>query len=160
MQNKITQKVLVPDIVQEASAEILNIGFHEEECFGMPRRSGVPGAWPPVSHPCWQRGWVQLDRLPRWIEIRMHGESGIYTQTRRPGVYNLEPKNAGWDFKYQAKRFINRPNVKPVVQEAASTIVKMVSSQLLGQQVSAPLTTSKAKLQRMRLAFQPVTLLI
>ncbi len=130
MPMKVTTKVLPPDIVQEATAEVLGISFHEEECYGMPRRPDPPGSWPPPNHPCWQRGWVLLDRLPRCVELRMHGEYEDYTGTGRPGVYLMEPKNADWDFKYQAQKIINHPNAKPVVQKAAKTVVSMRSSQL------------------------------
>ena len=42
----------------------------------------------------------------------------------------MEPSNSDWDFKYQAKRIINHPNSKPVVQKTPRTTVAMKSSQL------------------------------
>ena len=130
MSVKITHKIMPPDIVQEATAEVVDIGFHEEEMFGMPQRSHQVGTWPAATHPCWDRGWVQLDRLPRWVALRMHGEREDYTGTGKPGYLIMEPVNGEWEFKYQATGIINHPNAKPVLQKAAKTTVAMTSSQL------------------------------
>ena len=131
MSVKVTQKLLPPDVVQEATGEVLEIGFHEEERFAMPRATQSPVQCPHASHACWKRGWAKLDMLPRWVEVRLHGSNVDFTGTRRPGVFVMEPTNADWDFRCQGTRVINHPNnPKPVVQKARKTVISMRSTQL------------------------------
>ena len=75
MSFQVTHKVMPPDIVQEATAEFVDVGFHEEGLFGMPHTAcAASRAWPAALHPGWKQGWVQLDRIPRWVGFRIHGE--------------------------------------------------------------------------------------
>lgn len=130
MQVKLTHKVAPPKLVQEATGEVLAVGFHESEAFGLPNQMQRPGALPHEGHPCWKKGWVKLDFLPRWIEIRFHDNSIDYTGTQRPGVYLLEPMNGDWELRYQAVKLINHPNERVVRRKGPRTNVALRSSQL------------------------------
>eukprot|EP00435_Cladocopium_sp_Y103_P054286 s821_g17.t1 len=127
---KVTHKLAPPHIVQEATGEVLAIGFHEQEAFGLPKQMQRPGAMPHETHPCWKKGWVKLDLLPRWVEIRFHGCTVDFTQTGRPAVYVVEPTNADWELRYQASKVINHPNEKPVRRRGPRLNVGLRSSQL------------------------------
>ena len=127
---KVTHKLLPPDVVQEATGEILRIGFHEEEKFGFPTKFQKPGEMPHPAHPCWKRGWVKLDLLPRWVEVRLHGSNVDYTGTKRPGVYLVEPTNADWELPYQASKVINHPNEKPVRRQGTRFKIGIRSTQV------------------------------
>ena len=128
---KINTRLMPPDLVPETTAEVLECGFHEEECFGMPRNQNAsPWMWPHASHPCWKRGWVVLDRVPRYIVLRVHGSSTDYTGTGKPGVYLLEPCNGQWDMEYRAEKVVNHPNARPAIRTAPKVKVAMSSTQL------------------------------
>ena len=43
MKIKVTMKILPPEVVQESTGEVLTIGFHEKEQFGLPTRQQDPG---------------------------------------------------------------------------------------------------------------------
>ena len=130
MDIKVTHKVAPPHIVQEATGEVLAIGFHERESFGLPEQFQRAGGLPHAEHPCWKKGWVKLDFVPRWIEIRFHGSSVDYTGTQRPGVYVMEPVNADWELRYQSSKVINHPNERPVRRRGPRINVGMRSTQL------------------------------
>ena len=53
MRVRLTRKVLAPELVQEASGEVINILFHKDERFGDPASSSIR---PADAHPCWERG--------------------------------------------------------------------------------------------------------
>ena len=89
-----------------------------------------PGGPPHAEHPCLKKGWVKLDFVPRWIEIRFHGSSVDYTGTQRPGVYVMEPVNADWDLRYQSSKVINHPKERPVRRRGPRINVGMRSTQL------------------------------
>ena len=67
MRVRLTRKVLAPELVQEASGEVVDILFHKDERFGDPASSSIR---PADSHPCWDRGWVLCDRLPLHVAVR------------------------------------------------------------------------------------------
>ena len=41
MQVKVTHKLAPPHVVQEATGEVLAIGFHEQESFGLPETNAA-----------------------------------------------------------------------------------------------------------------------
>ena len=86
MRMKILKRIMPPELVQEAGCECLSIAFHEEEAFGFGRPRGVAPVAPPPDHPCWKRGWVVLDRLPRYIEVKIDDSDEDYTGLGKPGV--------------------------------------------------------------------------
>ena len=80
MRVKVTKKILPPEIVQEATGEVIGITFHPEERFGMP--GPLPAATlqqargPHRTHQAWSRGWVRLDRLPLNVMVRLDDAGG------------------------------------------------------------------------------------
>ena len=93
MRVRLTKEIKAPELVQEASGEVVGIVFHLKERFGDP---GSTSRGPAAGHECWQRGWVKCDNLPSRVEIRFDGCTADYTGLRRPGVWFLEPKTAEW----------------------------------------------------------------
>ena len=87
--------------MQEAAGTVLRYAFHEDETFGFGRSHGVAPTSPPPDHPCWQRGWVVLDRLPRYVEVQMDDCTIDYTGLGKPGVWHLEPEADDWILKYK-----------------------------------------------------------
>ena len=74
---------------------------------------------------------MKLDLLPRFVEIRLHDSKIDYTNTGRPGVFLLEPKNAEWVFGHAQEKTINHPNSPaPVLQKGKKVYVGIKSSQL------------------------------
>ena len=52
MRVRLTKKICEPELVQEATGEVIDIAFHPEERFGDPASSNIrPGDF----HGCWQR---------------------------------------------------------------------------------------------------------
>ena len=131
-QLKLTHKVWPPHLVQEAAGEVISIGFHEGERFGMPTRMQPPGLPPAASHPAWRRGWVKLDMIPRWVELRMHGCAVDFTQSGRPGVFFLVPKNGDWDYKFRPPpKVVNHPHTaQPQSVTSAKAIMPLRATQL------------------------------
>ena len=76
MRVRLTKKILPPELVQEATGEVVGIVFHSRERFGHPASSHLR---PADGHPCWQQGWVRCDFLPLCIEVRFDGCSEDYT---------------------------------------------------------------------------------
>ncbi len=76
MRGRLKKKTLPPELVQEATCEVVGIVFHPKERFGHPGSSNLR---PADEHECWQRGWVRCDYLPLHIEVRFDGETEDYT---------------------------------------------------------------------------------
>jgi len=112
MRMKVTKKLLAPDIVQEAPGEVLRIGFHERETFGEGPNAPRGRSQPSPDNPCWQMGYVLLDYLPRFLEVRLDGCAEDYTGTSRRGVWRLEPTTDDWTLKYKLKTTIDHPNAR------------------------------------------------
>ena len=106
MRVRLTVKTLAPELVQEATGEVVDIAFHPEERFGDPSSSNIR---PSDSHECWGRGWVKCDRLPLYVEVRWDGCSEDYTGLGKPGVWHLKPKFEEWYLPVDALATINHP---------------------------------------------------
>ena len=100
MRQKLTKKIMAPELVQEAGGEVVGVAFHHEEAFGRGLSTTAPLA-PPADHPCWERGWVLLDRLPLYLEFRVDDASQDYTGDGKPGVWHLEPTSDDWVLNYK-----------------------------------------------------------
>ena len=107
MRVRLTKKLLPPELVQEATGEIVGILFHPRERFGHPDSSNFR---PGNSHECWERGWVRCDYLPLHIEVRFDGCATDYTGLGQPGVWHLEPKSDTWDLPLERVMTIDHPN--------------------------------------------------
>ncbi len=112
MRMKLVKRIMPPEMVQEAGCECLSIAFHEEEAFGFGRPRGAAPMAPPADHPCWKRGWVVLDRLPRYIEIKLDDSDEDYTGLGKPGVWHLEPESDSWTLKYEVRHITRCPNAR------------------------------------------------
>ena len=73
MRGRLTKKVMGPELVQEATGEVVGIRFHPRERFGFGENLGGGSERPSPNHPCWQRGFVVCDYLPVHLEIRWDG---------------------------------------------------------------------------------------
>lgn len=93
MRVRLKKKILAPELVQEATGEVVGICFHQDERFGHPDSSRL---MPAESHECWLRGWVRCDYLPIHIEVRWDGCAEDYTGLGKPGVWHLEPEADDW----------------------------------------------------------------
>ena len=76
MRVRLTKKVMGPEIVQEATGEVVDIAFHPEERFGDPASTSLR---PADTHECWERGWVVCDRLPLHVAVRWDDCTEDYT---------------------------------------------------------------------------------
>ena len=85
MRVRLTKKLLGPELVQEATGEVVGFKFHPNERFGHPASTNLR---PCDSHECWQRGWVRCDKLPVHIEVRWDGSGDDYTGFGKPGVWH------------------------------------------------------------------------
>ena len=117
MRVRLTKKIAPPELVQEATGEIIDIRFHPMERFGHP--CGNP-LRPPDQHDCWDRGWVLCDYLPMHIAVRWDGCSDDYTGLGQPGVWHLEPQRDSWDFPLAKVYTINHPNAARPVKRCAT----------------------------------------
>ena len=108
MRVRLLKKTLPPELVQEATGEIVGIAFHPEEQFG--GGHGSSNLRPPDGHECWQRGWVVCDYLPQCVEVRFDGCSEDYTRTGRPGVWCVEPVCDEWKLPVVALFTVGHPN--------------------------------------------------
>ena len=109
MRMKLTKKIMAPLLVQECPGEVVGVAFHEAERFGGHGPAvGAPPA-PPPNHPCWERGWVLLDRLPLYVEFRVDEATEDYTGLGRPGVWFLEPVTDDWTLHYKLRYTVNHP---------------------------------------------------
>ena len=109
MRVKLTKKIMPPELVQEASGEIVRIAFHDDESFGHTRPRGQRLLCPPKSHPCWQVGWVLCDRLPTYVAVRFDKLSEDYTGLNQPGVWHVEPVSDDWDLRYKSGYCVQHP---------------------------------------------------
>ena len=73
MRGRLTKKVMGPELVQEATGEVVGIRFHPRERFGFAQNTGGGCEKPSPDHPCWQQGFVVCDYLPVHLEIRWDG---------------------------------------------------------------------------------------
>lgn len=129
MRVKLTKKLLAPELVQEASGEVVGIAFHDEEGFGRALPARAP-AGPPASHPCWQRGWVMLDRLPKYVAVRFDEQGEDYTGLGRPGVYLVEPNSDTWTLKYRTAAHVDHPLAPARVRQSKITNISVRRFQL------------------------------
>ena len=107
MRVRLKKKTLPPELVQEATGEVVGIAFHPKERFGHPGSSNLR---PADAHECWQRGWARCDFLPLHIEVRFDGESEDYTGLGKPGVWHLEPETDDWALPVKRSYTIDHPN--------------------------------------------------
>ena len=107
MRGRLKKKTLPPELVQEATCEVVGIVFHPKERFGHPGSSNLR---PADEHECWQRGWVRCDYLPLHIEVRFDGESEDYTGLGKPGVWHLEPVVDDWALPVKRSYTVDHPN--------------------------------------------------
>ena len=111
MRIKVTKKIQPPELVQECPAEVIGVRFHPEERFGMPySASHSHDGMPPAEHECWSTGYVLLDRLPLYLEVRIIGSTTDYTGTHRPGVFFLEPVGDSWTLRYRLSTTVSHPH--------------------------------------------------
>ena len=124
MRVRLTKKIYAPEIVQEATGEVTHIVFHPEECFGHPASSPLR---PSDLHECWTRGWVKCDRLPLHVEVRFDGCTEDFTQTGKPGVWHLEPREDSWKFEIEQSVTIDHPGAaRPKVKQQTSKKKKLI----------------------------------
>ena len=128
MRVRLTKKILSPEIVQEATGEVINVVFHHQERFGHPASTPLR---PSDLHECWTRGWVKCDRLPLYVEVRWDGCTEDYTGLGKPGVWHLVPKENDWKFPIEKRITIDHPGApRPmaVKQNAKSQKILEVTS--------------------------------
>ena len=118
MRVRLTKKVLPPELVQEATGEVVGIGCHPKERFGNPGSSHLR---PGDAHECWQRGWVKCDYLPLHIEVRWDGCEQDYTGTGRPGLWFLEPFTDTWKLPVATLLTVDHPNAARAKKVKATT---------------------------------------
>jgi hypothetical protein len=106
MRVRLTKKTCEPELVQEATGEVVDIAFHPEERFGDPASSNIR---PADSHECWGSGWVKCDCLPIHIAVRWDDCSEDYTGLGKPGAWHLKPKENKWDLPIDTLATINHP---------------------------------------------------
>ena len=107
MRVRLTKKILGPELVQEATGEVVGKALHPEERFGHPASSNVH---PASSHECWERGWVLCDRLPLHVEVRFDESAEDYTGLGKPGVWHVAPRKDTWKLPVDAAMVtINHP---------------------------------------------------
>jgi len=106
MRVRLTRKVLAPELVQEASGEVIDILFHKDERFGDPASSSIR---PGDAHPCWERGWVVCDRLPLHVAVRWDECSDDYTGLDMPGVWHVAPQEDTWKMPATSIATIDHP---------------------------------------------------
>ena len=108
MRVRLTKKVLPPEIVQEATGEVVGLVFHPMEKFG--GGHGSSNRRPADDHPCWQVGHVKCDFLPLYVEVRWDGCHEDYTGLGKPGVWHLEPTTDEWKFPQKKVITVDHPN--------------------------------------------------
>ena len=93
MRVKLTKQIMPPELLQEASGEVVRIAFHDDQGFWCSRSRGQRPLCPPPSHPCWDIGWVRCDRLPTYVAVRFDKVGEYYTRFHQPGVWHVELTN-------------------------------------------------------------------
>ena len=130
MRVKLTKKILPPELVQEASGEIVRIAFHDDEGFGYGRPRGQRLHCPPSSHPCWAIGWVLCDRLPTYVAVRFDKVTEDYTGLEQLGVWHVEPTNDEWNLKYKVAYCVQHPRSPSKKTGHKDNIIKMIRHQI------------------------------
>ena len=127
---QVYQENHAPELVQEASGEIVRITFHDDEGFGCSRLRGHRPKCPSESHPCWKIGWVLCDRLPAYVSVRFDKVGEDYTGLHQPGVCHVEPTNDEWKLVYKPALCIHHP-LAPADEHGRKVIqVSMVRHQI------------------------------
>ena len=106
MRVRLTRKLMSPELVQEATGEVVDVVFDSRERFGHPASSPLR---PADTHPCWERGWVRCDYLPKHVAVRFDGCTEDYTGLGLPGVYFLTPASDEWDLPIERTMTIDHP---------------------------------------------------
>ena len=106
MRVRLTKKVLEPELVQEATGEIVEIVFHPDERFGDPSSSHLR---PSDAHEAWERGWTRCDKLPLHIAVRFDGCHEDCTGLGKPGVWHLIPRKDTWEMPIETIATIDHP---------------------------------------------------
>ena len=133
MRVRLTKKVLAPELVQEASGEVVHITFHPEERFGHPASNSCG---PAASHPCWTVGWVLCDYLPLDIQVRFDECPDDYTGLGKPGVWRLAPKQDTWELDVDVVTTIDHPGafkpkrVKVTANKQRNLAIEVTSCQV------------------------------
>ena len=130
MRVKLTKKILPPELVQEASGEIVRIAFHDDEGFWYGRPRGQRLHCPPSDHPCWAIGWVLCDRLPTYVAVRFDKVTEDYTGLEQLGVWHVEPTNDEWKLKYKVAYCVQHPRSPSKKTGHNDNIVNMIRHQI------------------------------
>ena len=109
MRVRLKKKIAAPELVQEATGEIVGIRFHSKERFGHPNSTCLQ---PAENHDCWKRGWVRCEYLPVHVEVRFDGLSEDYTGLNKPGVWHVEPVEDAWKLPIRKSYTVDHPNAK------------------------------------------------
>ena len=107
MRVRLTKKLLPPELVQEATGEVVGIVFHPQEKFGGGQHSN--NIRPSEDHPCWQLGHVKCDLLPLHVEVRFDGCHEDYTGLGKPGVWHVEPVADDWKLQQKKTLTVDLP---------------------------------------------------
>ena len=130
MRVRLTKKQLGPELVQEATGEVVDLAFHPDERFGDPASSNIR---PADAHECWERGWVKCDYLPLHVEVRWDDCAEDYTGLGKPGVWHLKPKQDVWKMPIDTVAIIDHPRAPgPKVVKLSSrkqATIEVTSSQ-------------------------------
>ena len=108
MRVRLTRKLLPPELVQEATGEVVGLALHLRERFGQP--GAVANLRPPDDHACWTRAWVRCDHLPLYVEVRFDDCTEDYAGPGKPGVWHAEPTTDSWALPRDRCLTINHPN--------------------------------------------------
>ena len=127
---ELTKKCLPPELVQEASGEIVRIAFHDEEGFGYGRPRGQRPQCPHPSHPCWAIGWVLCDRLPTYVAVRFGKFTEDYTGLGQLGVWHVEPTDDEWKLTYKAAYCVQHPLAPANTTGQKPNLVNMIRHQI------------------------------
>ena len=119
MRVRLTKKVLPPELVQEATGEVVGIVFHPLEKFG--GGHGSNNLRPGDDHPCWKTGHVKCDLLPLHVEVRFDGCTEDYTGTGRPGVWYVEPTTDEWKLPHKKVYTVDHPRASGLKRVKAAS---------------------------------------
>ena len=130
MRVKLTKKSLPPELVQEASGDVVRIAFHDDEGFGYSRSRGQRPPCPPPAHPCWAIGWVLCDRLPSYVAVRFDKAAEDYTGLEQPGVWHVEPTSDDWNLRYKTPSCVQHRLAPSKKIGTETAVVKMFRHQI------------------------------